>query len=262
MNKWVERSIERAYKDGYLDELSKIYTPTEEKERKLPPDVIARIRQAYEEKDEIKLMKELLKLDKFPIKDPYIAFLRRGGEKILKSNPETVNRICSKLLSMEFEELVKLSEEPKEFNRQLGPMFKNWLNKKFGDKYLSRDQFASHIKGIAFLNGSDKELKIFANEELECELEKNPDFIAKVDDKYIIGEAKFLTDFGGHQDRQLEDALNLIRSKQCNSIRIAVLDGVLWLETDNSMSKIVRKLKDDEIALTALLLEDFLNSLR
>ncbi|BBE42437.1 Tsp45I type II restriction enzyme [Conexivisphaera calida] len=241
--------------------MSKIYTPTKEEKRTINYDVENRIKQAYENKNKMALIKELLKLEKFPIKDPYIAFLRKGDETFLERNPETVERISSKLLSMDFDELIRLSEEPKEFNRQLGPMFKNWL-KKLGYPFLVEDQFTNFRGGIAFLDGSDKKLGKFANEKLKCGLDKTPDFIAKVDDKFVIGEAKFLTDFGGHQDRQFEDALKLIRNKQCKAIRVAVLDGVLWLNTDNRISRDVRQLKDDEIALSALLLEEFLKSLR
>jgi len=261
MNVWVKRSIEIANSHGYLDKLSEIYTPTVEERREIPDNAKHKIKQAYEQKDKIKLIEELLELEKFPIKDPYIAFLRRGGERFLELNPKTVERIGNKLLAMSFEELVERCEEPKEFNRQLGPMFKNWLLK-LGYPFLDRNQFITFKEGIAFLKGSDKKLRIFANEVLKCELEKNPDFVAKVNDKFIIGEAKFLTDFGGHQNEQFEDALRLIRSKKGNATRIAVLDGVLWLETKNKMSRIVRELKDDEIALSALLLKDFLESLR
>ena len=260
MDVWVKRSIEITNSHGYLDKLSEIYTPTVEEKRVIPTIAKHRIKQAYEQKDKIKLIEELLKLEKFPIKDPYIAFLRRGGRRFLELNPKTVERIGNKLLSMSFEELVERCEEPKEFNRQLGPMFKNWLPK-LDYPFLDHYQFITFKEGIAFLKGSDNELRIFANDVLKCELEKNPDFIAKVNDKFIVGEAKFLTDFGGHQDRQFEDALRFIKSKKGNAIRIAVLDGVLWLETKNKMSRIVRELKD-EIALSALLLKDFLESLR
>ena len=40
-------------------------------------------------------------------------------------------------------------------------------------------------------------------------LQKNKglDFFAKLNETYIIGEAKFLTEMGGHQNNQLLDAL-------------------------------------------------------
>lgn len=261
MNVWVEKSIEIANSKGYLDKLSEIYTPTIEEKREIPTTAKRKIEQAYGQKDKKKLVEELLKLEKFPIKDPYVAFLRKGGRRFLELNPKTVERIGNKLLSMSFEELVERCEEPKEFNRQLGPMFKNWLPK-LDYPFLDCCQFIDFKEGIAFLKGSDNELRIFANGVLKCELEKNPDFIAKVRDKFVVGEAKFLTDFGGHQDRQYEDALRLIKSKKGDAIRIAVLDGVIWLKTKTKMSRTVCELKDDEIALSALLLKEFLESLR
>ena len=52
---------------------------------------------------------------------------------------------------------------------------------------------------------------------------------------FVIGEAKFLSDEGGHQNAQLKDALHLLTSNEFKNngkfrvIRIAILDGVCWL---------------------------------
>ena len=56
--------------------------------------------------------------------------------------------------------------------------------------------------------------------------DKGLDFIARFNNKYIIGEAKFLTDFGGHQNAQFSDAIEIIKSNT-EAINIAILDGVL-----------------------------------
>ncbi|MDR1126974.1 MAG: hypothetical protein LBL06_02475 [Treponema sp.] len=35
-------------------------------------------------------------------------------------------------------------------------------------------------------------------------------YIGRFNKKYVIGEAKFLTDFGGHQNAQFADAISTI----------------------------------------------------
>ncbi|MBI4723298.1 MAG: type II restriction endonuclease [Candidatus Stahlbacteria bacterium] len=98
-----------------------------------------------------------------------------------------------------------------------------------------------------------------SNRKLGCELDKGLDFVAKVKNNYIIGEAKFLTDYGGSQNANFEDALRLLRGKKGRAIRIAVLDGVVWIKGSAKMHKTVCGLK--EIALSALLLNEFFGSL-
>ena len=129
--------------------------------------------------------------------------------------------------------------------------------------------------GIYFLEGSDRKLLKFAQIKLGYSSDKRPDFIGKVVSRnkeqfFIIGEAKFLTDYGGHQDRQLDDALYLLTKVTFNPkidevkvIPVAVLDGVVWIEgsKESGMIKKVKNLPDDKVALSALLLEDFLNCL-
>lgn len=101
---------------------------------------------------------------------------------------------------------------------------------------------------------------IFANRTLDWNLDKGTDFLAKVEKRYVIGEAKFLTDYSGHQNAQFEDALTLLRGKHGNALRIAVLDGVVWIQGKTKMFKTICQLK--ETALTALLLNEFLKDLR
>jgi hypothetical protein len=80
--------------------------------------------------------------------------------------------------------------------------------------------------------------------------------VVKVFDRYIVGEAKFLTAFGGHQNAQFNDPYGLLRSRQKNLIQIGILDGVIWLPTKNAIHISIRKQKG--IALSALLLKDFI----
>lgn len=257
MNDWIKKSIQIANEEDYLDRLHKVYPVTREKKREISPKIKEKIREAYDRTDKKSLVKILLDLDKFPIKDPYVAFLRKD-EKFLELNPQTVNRLADTILSMEYEEVIDGIEEPKEFNRQIGALFHRFLPK-LEFPFLPEHEFKKH-EGIAFLKGSENALKIFANEELGCNLNKGPDLLAKARDKYVLGETKFLTDLGGHQNAQFEDALRLLRGTEGEATRIAVLDGVVWIRRETKMFKTVSRL--NKIALSALLLKEFFESLR
>lgn len=257
MNEWIRRSIELANSYGYLDALSEVYPVTREVKRAIPNGTKQKIQIAYNAKDGLTLLKLLLKLDKFPIKDPYVAYLKKKKGIFLQLNPHTVNRIANTLFSMTFDEIVEGCEEPKEFNRQIGILFRNWLPK-LGYSLLPEAEFKMH-KGIAFLKGSNGERMRYANRILGCNLDKGPDLLAKVGDKHVVGEAKFLTDTGGHQNAQFQDALRFLKGKEGKAIRIVILDGVVWIRDRHKMYKTVYQL--EEIALSALLLDEFIKSL-
>jgi len=257
MNKWIQKSIEIANGQGYLDRLQAVYPVTRESSREIAPEVKELIRDAYDRKDSEALVLRLLKLEKFPIKDPCVAFLRRG-QHFLAYNPRTVERIAQYLYAIGYEKIINGIEEPKEFNRQIGTLFRKWL-KTLSYPFLQKDEFANSEIGIAFLDGSDEELMRYANDILGCDLVKGPDLLAKVGVHYVLGEAKFLTDYGGHQNAQFEDALRLLAGNAGNVIRIAVLDGVVWIKGRAKMYRRVREL--DKPILTALLLKDFLEEL-
>ena len=53
--------------------------------------------------------------------------------------------------------------------------------------------------------------------------------MARFNGKYIIGEAKFLTDMGGHQNTQFENAIATIEEKNVTPVQVAILDGVLYI---------------------------------
>ncbi len=64
-----------------------------------------------------------------------------------------------------------------------------------------------YTKDNAILNAFDSVMKHYAKEYLSYEREKELDFIARFNGKIVISEAKFLTDFWGYQNVQLEDVL-------------------------------------------------------
>lgn len=255
MNEWVRKSIEIANSKAYLDMLHEVYPVAIESERKLTNNAKHKLKESYEKGDYMELFRMLLKFNKFPIKDPYVAFLRKK-DIFIDFNPRTVERIMQRLYDIGFDEMIEGIEEPKEFNRQIGTLFKAWIPK-IGYPLLSQLEFEQY-KDIALLQGSDNELKDFANNYLGCELTKAPDLIAKKHENYVIGEAKFLTEIGGHQNAQFADAMRLLECAVENVIPIAVLDGVVWVEGKTKMFKAVCNL--EEIAMTSLLLKEFLES--
>jgi len=86
------------------------------------------------------------------------------------------------------------------------------------------------------------------------------DFVARMKGKYILGEAKFLTDFGGHQSAQLADAIATLKSKTREDVmKIVIADGVCYLPRKDKICRQVRETK--ETILSAIFLPDFLHSL-
>jgi len=202
----------------------------------------------------------LLKLDLFPIKDSYIAYLKRDKTSI-ERNPKTINSISGRLYKMGLNKIFERCSEPKETNRQIGPMFKDWLNNKtLGIQPVSIDEFTSNNED-AILDASDKAMMDFAKEHLNYNHNKGLDFVARFNGQYVIGETKFLTDFGGHQNAQFNDAINTIETKKVKAIKIAILDGVLYIKGKNKMHKSITELYKDYNIMSALVLREFLYQL-
>ncbi|TCP16482.1 Tsp45I type II restriction enzyme [Nicoletella semolina] len=73
--------------------------------------------------DKTNLILTLLEQEMFPIKDSYIAYLKRDRAAIDR-NPKTIDRIFGILVDMGFDEIIDKATVPKETNRQIGPLFK------------------------------------------------------------------------------------------------------------------------------------------
>jgi len=260
MNKWTKLSIEYANQRSYLDDLFQVYPTIPEGIREINNDIWKDVENAFKKKNNITLVKELLKLDLFPIKDSYIAYLKRDKTSI-ERNPKTINRISGRLYEMGLNKIFERCSEPKETNRQIGPMFKDWLNNKtLGIQPVSIDEFTSNNED-AILDASDKAMMDFAKEHLNYNHNKGLDFVARFNGQYVIGEAKFLTDFGGHQNAQFNDAINTIETKKVKAIKIAILDGVLYIKGKNKMHKSITELYKDYNIMSALVLREFLYQL-
>ena len=122
-------SIEYANQKSYLDDLFQVCPTIPDGIQEIDEDVWDRVQLAFRQKKNEELLRELLKFDLFPIKDSYVAYLTRDKTSIGR-NPRTVNRICGQLYELGLDKLYERCCEPKETNRQIGPMFRNWLRKK------------------------------------------------------------------------------------------------------------------------------------
>lgn len=257
MNYWTKLSIEYAEQKSYLDDLFHVYPTIPEGIRNIDDNIWKNVEDAFSRKDNESLVNELLKMDLFPIKDSYIAYLKRDKSAI-ERNPKTINRIAGRLYDIGLNKIYEKCSEPKETNRQIGPMFKRWLQKKsLGIMPVSLEKFMSTGKD-AILDGTDSEMMNFAKKELNYNRNKGLDFVARFNGKYAIGEAKFLTDFGGHQNTQFEDAISTIEDTNINAVRLAILDGVLYIRSNNKMYKYISSPYKDYNIMSALVLREFL----
>lgn len=259
MNYWTELSVEYANQRSYLDDLFAVYPLAPEGIRQLDEERWESIQTAFHDRNDAALIGRLLDLELFPIKDSYVAFLKRDRSSIQR-NPRTVHRLCGRLYEMGLDQIYAKCSEPKETNRQIGPLFRRWLAKgSLGLPPLNSEDF-SESEQDAVMMGSDQQLKDFATERLGYRGQKGVDLIARVQGRYVVGEAKFLTDFGGHQNAQFQDAIQLLKHSSPQAVSIAVLDGVLFLRNRGKMYAQLAQYAEHPI-LSALLLRDFLFSL-
>lgn len=260
MNYWAQLSIEYASNKSYLDDLFRIYPTIPEGIRVLNKSSWKNIESAFNLKDNETLIDELLKLELFPIKDSYVSYLRRDKSAINR-NPNTINRLCGRIYELGLEDLYKRCSQPKETNRQIGPMFRNWINSKaLGISPICLNEFLN-TSSDAILEANDREMMDFARENLGYERNKGLDFIARFNGKYVIGEAKFITDFGGHQNAQFNDAVTLFQLRNLNAIPIAIIDGVPYIKSNNKMYKQITEEYREKNIMSALVLRDFLYQL-
>lgn len=260
MNHWMNLSIQFANQRNYLDELFNVYPTIPEGIRELDDNVWHKIESAYKQKKSMDLIVTLLALDLFPIKDSYVAYLKRDPNSI-KRNPNTINRLCGRLYEMGLDKIYEKCSEPKETNRQIGPLFRRWLNRGcLGLPTVNLRTFES-TKDDAILDAGDAEMMHWCYEKLDYRRNKGLDFVARFKGNYIIGEAKFLTDFGGHQNAQFADALSTLTEKNVNAIKVAIMDGVLYIQSNNKMFRDITTDYKDLNIMSALVLREFLYNL-
>lgn len=256
MNYWTQLSIEFANQRNYLDELFSVYSTIPDGIREIDETLWHTVEKSFHKKNNIDLLKALLDLDLFPIKDSYVAYLKRDNTAIDR-NPNTINRLCGRLYEMGLDKIYEKCSEPKETNRQIGSLFRKWLNKGIlGITPVGLEDFIASNSN-AILDAGDAEMMKFAKGHLNYTHNKGLDFVARFNRKYIIGESKFLTDFGGHQNAQFNDAISTVKTK-VDAKTIAILDGVLYINSKGKMYKTLTKEAEHYNIMSALVLRDFL----
>jgi len=256
MNHWTQLSIDFANQRNYLDELFSVYPTIPEGIRDVDQNLWEQAERFFVEQNNLELLKVLLKLDLFPIKDSYIAYLKRDKNSI-ERNPNTVDRLCGRLYEMGLNKIYEKCSEPKETNRQIGPLFKRWLNRGvLGVVPVSINKFLLNNDN-AILNASDAQMMAFAKRHLGYNHNKGLDFVGRFNGKYVIGEAKFLTDFGGHQNAQFNDAITTVQTN-VRAETVAILDGVLYIKGKNKMHKNITEGLSEFNIMSSLVLRDYL----
>lgn len=257
MNYWTKLSIEYANQRNYLDDLFRVYPTIPDGIRDIDENTWKEIEEYYRRQESLNLIRTLLKLDLFPIKDSYVAYLRRDPSSI-ERNPATIDRLCGRIYELGLDRLFTECTRPKETNRQIGPLFRRWLNRGvLGIKPVGIEEFLSS-DGNAVLDAGDAEMMSFAREHLNYKHTKGLDFVGRFNGKYVIGEAKFLTDFGGHQNAQFNDAISTVSVKNVKAETVAILDGVLYIKGKHKMYReITGKYRKYNI-MSSLVLREFL----
>ena len=257
MNYWAELSVQFANQRNYLDELFRVYPTIPEGIRDLDPMIWSKVEASFNNKQDLELIKNLLSMELFPIKDSYVAYLKRDKTAIQR-NPLTLKRLCGRLYEMGLDSIYSKCSEPKETNRQIGPMFRRWFTGgAIGLDVMDNATFSSTDKD-GILDAGDVELMSFAKHYLNYNHTKGLDFICRINGKYIIGEAKFLTDFGGHQNAQFNDAISVVTQKDVKATLVAVLDGVLYIEGRNKMYKELLSYSQNYNIMSSLVLREFI----
>jgi len=265
VNEWVSRSLDVANSSGYLDKLSRIYPATRPPLRPLPDSIKQRISELHAAQDKVKLVNLFLKLREvgtpFPFEHPYASLLYSHAELRAK-NPTILKQIGNALLAIPVSELIRGCERPADINRVLGAAFQDWIRRYFpsrGFRVLAELDFNSATQA-SFLDAANATILHYVKDKLGYDFSLGRDFLAKIGKVYIMGEARFFSTYGGSQTRDLRSTLEFTKAHKMNLTTVAVVDGVIWF--NKRYVELLKKLKSGEPAITALLLEDFLNSFK
>ena len=261
LNEWVLKSIKLFKDTNYLDQILEVYPFQIASPERLEASVRRRIINAHQSRRTNELIEILKSLTKFPYEDP-IWYLLKNIEGCNENNPVQIQRIANSLYSMTAEETVVRLEAAPKLNTQMGSMFNAWLRQRF--TLLPLNLFQESTNGICILDASEEIGKQYINEILNQNLDKRPDLIAKVNNQLIIGEAKWIGQPGGNQEKQVQEVLKFCRNQRGDVIRIGVVDGFPW-----SLFNINHRLVNNKEAVniqeseydivSAILLEEYFN---
>lgn len=257
MNYWTELSIEYANQRSYLDDLFQVYPTIPDGIREINEVVWDDVVIAFEEKNNIELIKKLLLLEKFPFKDSYVNFLRLDPTSFDK-NPQTINRLAGMVYATGLEKLREKSSDPKETNTQMGGKFSNWINKGVLGIFPVEESVFISTNENAILKGGDRKLTDFAKNNLGYNKNKGLDFVTRFNGKYVIGEAKFISAIGGNQGTAFTDIITTITSELNGAIAIGIADGIPWIKNKSPYYRQITTTYQDYNIMSSLVLREFL----
>ncbi len=263
LNEWVLKSIKLFEETPYLDNVLEVYPLETAKPERLEARLRRRIILAHQGRKTDELIRIFLEEVKFPYEEP-LWFLMKNAKGARKANPKQLERIMDSLYAMTAEETVIRLEAAPKLNTQMGHMFSDWLKRSF--KTLEPGDFQKANGGIFILNASEVEGMKFVNQVLGQELKKRPDLVAKVNQTYVIGEAKWIGSPGGNQEKQVVEVLDFCREQRGAVMRVGIIDGFPWA-VQRSNDKIINAKEAVQVqespydVLSALLLKEYLESL-
>lgn len=263
LNTWVQKSIALFYSGGYLDKIGNIYNYSAGEPTRIEDDLRRQIRMAHNNKNDNQLLALLSRIGKFPYDEPF-RYLLENVDGFLGSNPDQVKRISDTLYSMTDEEVIVRLESPPKLNQQTGPMFTNWLRTEFEVENLAN--FLESKEGIILLGESEEVGKNYLIDNLGQDVDKRPDLIMKVNERVVIGEAKWIGSSGGNQFKSVAEVINFCNKQRGDVQRIGIIDGYPWTlwtgDSKFSEDKICVSIQESTYnIMSALLLSDYLATL-
>lgn len=285
VNEYTLESIRLARDENYLDRIIKIYPARLPPERPLPANIMKSIEKLYEQGSyrDIVLLLLNLKDYPFPVEHPYASLLRHLGRddrlRVLEKNPGLLRELVDVIKELGVEGIIRGVKRPKDINRMLGNAFKSWIKREFITGPFKVVESPSKLSacnqdGICIYVDSDEKISEFIVESLlliqsDKDMEHysklfRRDILVKVKDKYIVGEARFLSTPGGSQTRDLENILQFL--VDCEKIRtknnsrlygVAIIDGIVWFY-EEYLNRIISIARGNRVVLSALLLEHLL----
>jgi len=262
LNPWVRRSLDLFRATSYLDDIQEIYAFQISAPPQLDENTRRELIALHQSRRAPKLIEALSKIRKFPYEEP-TWYLMKNVEGCMEKNPRQVKRIADSLFEMTAEEMIVRMEAAPKLNTQIGPMFNAWLRRNFD--FLPLEKFASSQKGVYMLAASEEQGRRFLVRELGQNVEKRPDMVAKAGGQYVIGEAKWIGQPGGNQQKQVQEVIRFCENQRGKVRRIGIIDGFPWATRDNSGRLIASKeavmvQESPYDILTAMLLKEYLST--